>query len=275
MSHITANPAALPCIEEIGSDQPPPLNTEVPSATISAVLPSTNFVLETEDPDSKEEVSLGPIMVPNLILCVNIWGKDEFLIAIKCMIDDGAQLVLIRPEIVANLGLHIKKLFKLIHVTLALNGENTNCLLGNYDSLQLSSSNNAWSSCSVRALIAAGLCSDILLGLLWLTHNNIVVNHNACTVIDKKSNIDLMNDLLALPHLNRIKLCPKNKIKLNKNCSFEHIKPVNIVTAISTAIEVLAAETKLDDLEVELKRELKDIFEPIPHIDHLPTTEMA
>lgn len=105
MSH---NPAPLSSIEEIGPDQPLASIIEVPSATISAVLPSTNFVLESEDPDSEDKVSLGLIMVPNLILRANVWGKDEFPIAINCMIDDGAQLVLIRPEIIANLGLHIK-----------------------------------------------------------------------------------------------------------------------------------------------------------------------
>ena len=189
LSHNPANAPALPCIEEVRADKPTPLSTEAPSTTISTVLLSTNFVLETEDPDSEDEVSLGPIIVPNLILHANVWGKDKFPIAIECMIDNGAQLVLIRPEIVANLGLHIKKLFKLIHVTLTLNGESINCLLENYVSLQLSSSNNAWSSHPVRALITARLCSDILLGLPWLTHNNIIVDHNACTVIDKKKKL--------------------------------------------------------------------------------------
>ena len=200
-------------VEEPYPDQLSTSNTDMPSVTVSAVLPSTNFVLKMSDPDSDEQVSLGPLMVPNLMWHANVWGKELFQIPIDCMIDDGAQLVLIRPETVADLGLHIQKLFKPICVTLTLNGENTNCLLDNYISLQLSSINNTWTSRPIRALIATGLCADILLGLPWVKHNSIIIDHEKCTVIDKKCNFDLFDDTTCIPKMTNITLSLKDKKK--------------------------------------------------------------
>ena len=285
-------------VEEPYPDRQSTIIAETPSATVSAVLPSTNFVLETSDPDSDKEVSLGPLMVPNLMWRANVWGKDPFQIPINCMIDDGTQLVLIRPETVADLGLHTRTLFKPICITLALNGENTNCLLSKYVSLQLSSLNNAWTSHPIRALIATGLCADILLGLPWLKHNSIVIDHKKCTVIDKKTNFNLFDDSTWIPRMKNIKLSPKTKRKyilhcrkqmiaelkiktathcerLNNNECFERVKPFDVPKAIAAAIVKLASNSRLEDLEQDIKKEFKDIFEPILHIDDLPTTETA
>ena len=65
-------------------------------------------------------------------------------------------------------------------------------------------------------------------------------------------------------------------IELGENTGYDKcVRPVNFVMAISAAIEVLAAKTELAHHEMQLKKEFKDIFEPILHIDQLPTTETA
>ena len=63
--------------------------------------------------------------------------------------------------------------------------------------------------------------------------------------------------------------------RLNRKGEFEYIKPLNITTAITAAIETLASKSKFTDLENKIKGEFADIFKPIPHIDQLPTTETA
>ena len=50
-----------------------------------------------------------------------------------------------------------------------------------------------WTSKTVRAVIAPSLCAPIILGLPFLSHNNIIIDHAARTVIDKLSNFDLLN----------------------------------------------------------------------------------
>jgi len=78
--------------------------------------------------------------------------------------------------------------------------------------------NNAWSSCPVRALISPGLCSDILLGLLFLSHNHIVVDHHAHTAIDQTCGVDLLNDSSNILPAKPVKLSPKNKRKYITEC---------------------------------------------------------
>ena len=52
-----------------------------------------------------------------------------------------------------------------------------------------------WTSKSVTALIAPGLCVPVILGLPFLIHNCIVTDHAAHTCIDKNLNYDLLNPL--------------------------------------------------------------------------------
>src|SRR5271155_2151893 len=127
---------------------------------------------------------------------------------------NGAHLVLIRPETVASLGLPIHRLTEPICVSLALSASlETVSHFSDYVYLTASSLDNAWTSRPVRALVAPGLCTEILLGLPFLVHNKIVVDHDARTAIDKSSNFDLLNVIrVTRPTVNK-PLSPKQKYK--------------------------------------------------------------
>ena len=56
-----------------------------------------------------------------------------------------------------------------------------------------------WTSKSVTALIAPGLCVPVILGLPFLIHNCIVTDHAAHICIDKNLNYDLLNPLPVSP----------------------------------------------------------------------------
>ena len=166
-----------------------------------------------------------------------------------------------------------------------------------YVHLQLSSINNEWSYKPVCALIALGLCSNILLGLPFLTHNNIVIDHAARTTIDKESGFDLLDENSRMPHKTMRKMippkervkqilmncktmieelktkCAERLVKLESRNELRTAKPVNTITAIKTTIERLASKDKLNKLEETIKEEFKEIFLPIPHISMLPTRE--
>ena len=49
---------------------------------------------------------------------------------------------------------------------------------------------------TVCAVISPSLCTPILLGLPFLKHNNIVIDIEAKTAIDKKNGFDLLNPSL-------------------------------------------------------------------------------
>jgi hypothetical protein len=209
--------------------------------------------------------------------------------------------VLIRPETVADLGLPIRRLRQPHTVSLALNSSPESVTeLWDYVSLSLSSLNNAWTSKPVRALVAPGLCSNILLGLPFLVHNKIVIDHADRTAVDKNSGFDLLNEksftrrdtpphaslspkqkcLLILKQkkilLNELKSILKDRLlQYEQNNLFEIVQPFNHIAAITNRIHELASQKRLSKMETNIKHEFKDVFQPIPHISELPTSESA
>ena len=159
--------------------------------------------------------------------------------------------------------------------------------------------NNAWTSHPIRALIAADLCVNILLGLPFLKHNKIVIDHNADTAIAKDSNFDLLNEnkfilpkipppscqslkndhkrILHLCHLisQELKWKCSECLSLQNNDSFNNFNHHNHITSIKATIECLMSKQELLSLETSLKDEFKQIFSPIPHIDLLPLHKPA
>jgi len=280
------------------------INAILPSASIPFALGSGS---DTEDENALHGVStnppttieVAPITVEHLIWEANVFGGNEFPTRMNCLLDNGAHLVLIRPETVTDLALPIRKLKEPVGVTLALQGTITETILHDYVTLELSSLNNQWSSKPVKALIAPNLCENILLGLPFLTHNKIVVDHDNRTAIAKDSGFNLLDTTSVIPRKTIRKMIPpKIKVKLFLECrkamitelkwkcaerlskltkanSFEIPKPVNVVTAIRNTIEILASKDKLIKCEEQLKDEFKEIFEPIPHVSMLPTKDVA
>ena len=232
-----------------------------PPAAVGAVLPSSSFqpfaLLGPGDGDTSTE-DVSPLSCPHLIWRSQIWNSNDVQVPYDCLLDDGAHLVLIRPETVTDLGLPIRRLSEPLSVTLALNNDpDTVTDLWDYILLSLSSLNNSWSSKPVRALVAPGLCSNILLGLPFLVHNKIVIDHEARTAVDKTSGFDLLNEnttcrvakpsspslspkqkrLLILKHkrnvLSELKLkCSQRLDFLNSNNLFENLIPSLLLQTI-------------------------------------------
>ena len=117
------------------------------AAPVGAVLPSSNFqpfalLGDSDTSGSTEDVS--PLSVPHLIWKGQIWNSDDVQVPYDCLLDDGAHLVLIRPETVTDLGLPIRRLSAPVSVTLALNNNQDSLTeLWDYVFLSLSSLNNA------------------------------------------------------------------------------------------------------------------------------------
>ena len=169
------------------------------------------------------------------------------------------------------------------------NGQKVKILFSEYVKLQLHDPSTLWSSKSIHTIVALGLCAPMILGLPFLSHNNIVVDASTCTAVDKKSSFNLLNPVAPVVPVPKIKLKQFFKelkegyelmvAKLNMVCheikqmkkhTFEEVKPIDMISAVKECIEILAAREKLTQLKVELKSEFKDVFAPIPHHDDLP-----
>jgi hypothetical protein len=235
-----------------------------------------------------------PFRVPHLFWKCSVSGPSgSFPLTFDALIDHGSHTVLIREELVNTLGLRRRLLPVPEDVELAMQTSKKKVVvkLTEYVKLQLYDPNCWWSSKTVRAIIAPGLCSPVILGLPFLSHNRIVVDHHARTAIDKTTGFDILNPAPPPPPPT-----PKKKLKqfftelqedrkllvaeLKMVCAerlrdqrrhFETVKPVNIAGAVRERIECLAAEVKLQALGEGLMKEYSDVFAPIPHLDELPT----
>jgi hypothetical protein len=159
--------------------------------------------------------------------------------------------------------------------------------------LSVMSQDGQWTSRTVRTLVAPHLCTSVILGLPFLSHNFIVTDHSARTCIDKHNNYDLLNPEAALlpkhvkPRLKeqlkqvqadrklmlaefKYVLCARRQLM-----SFDYVKPVDIVGAINQRVEMLTHLTELMHHEDLLKAVFHEIFEPIPHVNELPTDVQA
>jgi hypothetical protein len=157
--------------------------------------------------------------------------------------------------------------------------------------LKVSDPSNLWTAKTVRAIVSPKLCSPVLLGLPFLVKNNIVIDHAACTVVDKMSGFDLMNPKGApelpapKPRLQEVfKKVQTNRAEVLKelketsvacwahtDASCEKVNEPDIAAVVRLRVEVLAAQEKLTRLGDQIKSEFKDVFQPIPHVDNLPT----
>ena len=90
---------------------------------------------------------------------------------------------------------------------MAADGKKVVLELNEWVKLQLYDTNSWWTSKTVRAIVAPGLCSPVILGLPFLSHNRIVIDHHACTVINKESGFDLLNPTpMSTPPVPKMKL---------------------------------------------------------------------
>ncbi|KAJ3993309.1 hypothetical protein F5050DRAFT_1577883, partial [Lentinula boryana] len=156
-----------------------------------------------------------------------------------------------------------------------------------------------WRSRVVRALIVPSLCSPMILGLPFLSHNHLIMDYDARSVIDKTCGFDLLKPvplspvpLLPSPAERRRIVNKKQQVLLaqkkmvfqeaarfaRENSSFRRftvselpIRGFNVVAAVRARIEVLEDQDRLNKLSDSFKSEYADVFTPIAHTSELPT----
>ncbi|PPQ80795.1 hypothetical protein CVT24_011431 [Panaeolus cyanescens] len=163
-----------------------------------------------EDADSSVD-SVSPSSAPHLIWDCLSHDDEGSPLRLSCMLDSGAHLVLVRPDIVKKLGLIPQRARKPQLMSLALENAVRTVKLFNYALITLTSLNSAFIAKPIIAFIVPDLCSDILLGMPFLTHNDISLHCRSRRVIHNPSGFDLLNDnetIIPRPH---IKVSPKQR----------------------------------------------------------------
>ncbi len=146
-----------------------------------------------------------PFAVPHLLWTCAIDNRDPSTQApcanITALVDDRAHLVLIYPKLVDRLHLKRRLLPAPIEIGVDVSDSSSPvCRLTKWVKLKPHDITNAWSSRTVRTIIAPGLCSDVILGLPFLEANQIVIDHHAHTVVAKQANFDLLHPRSPATH---------------------------------------------------------------------------
>lgn len=115
-------------------------------------------------------------------------------IEITALIDHGSPAVLIKESLVCRLNLPMCLLPHPFPVSGAIfNESSASVSLTHWVKLKLHDHNNFYSAHTVRTLVAPKLYLPIILGLPFLSHNNIVIDAHNGTVIDYSCSFDLLH----------------------------------------------------------------------------------
>ncbi|KAG6331633.1 hypothetical protein ID866_7458 [Astraeus odoratus] len=218
--------------------------------------------------DSGEEC-ISPLTVPHFYWTCLLDGPNlKTSLSIEALIDHGSHLVLIDDALVKTLGLKRHQLPKPLEVSVAhsLNQTASCCEtmpLSEYVELSCLSVDSVFHSCTVHAVIAPGLCTPLLLGGPFLSHNHFIIDHELHTCINKDTGYDLLNPPLlpavqpkpvtptiqeVVQACNRVmdelhwKLC-KYKEVVDASCT--PVTGVNVIALVQQWIETLALQEEL------------------------------
>ncbi|KAJ3896952.1 hypothetical protein F5879DRAFT_814335, partial [Lentinula edodes] len=144
---------------------------------VASIMPSAVL---GDGTDSKEEVSC-PFRVHHLRWKCHVSGpKSVFPVRVNSLIDNGAHLTLIHPDLACRLGLPRHQLPNPEPVSAAFQsgaGQSLVAPLTEYVLLKVDSIDCSFTSRTVPFIVAPNLCTQLLLGLPWLSHNHIVIDH--------------------------------------------------------------------------------------------------
>ena len=163
-----------------------------------------------------------PLTVPHLFWRASCSPINDLPLTFNCLLNVGSHLVIIREDLINQLKLRCKKLDKPVFAETAMHNGRKNVIeFDKIVKLQLYDASGHYISKSICAVISASLCVPILLGLPFLKHNNIIIDVEANTAIDKNNGFNLLNPVIPEKpkpkfqklkfnsefHTNMLKLC--------------------------------------------------------------------
>jgi RNase H-like domain found in reverse transcriptase/Reverse transcriptase (RNA-dependent DNA polymerase)/Integrase zinc binding domain len=212
-------------------------------------------------------------------------------------------MVLIRPDIVEELGLPILALKEPETVDVAISFSKTGIerkkhSLVHYVKLRAFSSDSVFQSHVVHAVICPGLCMPIIFGLPFLEINDIICDHKnrTCIVRDKNINYNLLQPIERQePPPPKLKL--RDQILRNKKFKRDTLHELlevfpkkwndlflpnayipqtpNFIATILHRIKTLEFLSSMENLETNIRKTFSKVFEPIPHVNDLPMQPLA
>ena len=225
-------------------------------ATVSA----DNSVTEDSDSSIASVCATPPLKGEHFIWTCRIDNAtDRISVKTRALIDSGAHMVLICPDLVKRLNLPSYPLATPENVNIALGSATQINQLTHYVTIDPASLDNQFRSHILHAVIAPGLCMPIILGLPFLCLNRVLCNYAECKCL-----VSTMK-----PAYNLMTNVPKHT-----QATLETSLP-DILAALRERITSLSFEEELQSREAKLQERFARIFEPPPHVDELPHEPVA
>ena len=137
---------------------------------------------------------VAPITVPHMFWHALVLPPDSLPLQFDYLLDIGSHLVIIQDQLVDDLKLCCQKVQNAIISELVIQPDVPKVLEFNkYVKLKLYDSSGTYTVKTMHAVISQTLCTPVLLGLPFLQHNNIVIDVNSHTMIDKENQFDLLH----------------------------------------------------------------------------------
>jgi len=266
---------------------------------LAVVGMSSSVVGDGTDSDSDEYVK-PPLPQKHLFLHCFVDNPSGSEVRSNALIDDGCYTVLVKPEFADKLKLRRMLLRDKVMVSLAVDsGEVKKFEFDEYVHLKVYSVDHSWESKTIRATVAPGLCTNLILGLSFLASHSIVIDYEQRTITDKRCGKTLNRTQPIKPRSKptafeaRKNLPKRGKIRqhqlalisqLRKAPAFLALKktadldgstpktrPEQFCLAVKTQIALLAHKDKFRDFDAEFKEMFRDRFSDLTHTDRLPT----
>ena len=271
--------------------------------SLSAAAIGNGSLSESSDSSFSSVSEPPPIKSKHFIWdCSLIGPAVTFPVTKSALIDNGCHMVLIRPDLVAELGLPILTLKQPEEVDVAIsfsksgiNRKKTS--LVHYVKLRPFSTDSVFHSRLVHAVICPGLCMPIIFGLPFLELNDVICDHKnrTCIVRDRQLNYNLLKPFQRTePPPPKLKL--REQLLRNKSLKRDTLRELlvtfpkkwknlllpnspspepNFISSILHRITTLEMQTSMDNMETNMRKSFSKVFEPIPHVDELPLQPLA
>ena len=281
------------------------------SDLVAAVFPSLSSASTGEGNSSSEtsDTSFGSVSSPppfkskHFIWDCSLTGPAvDFPLKLASLIDNGCHMVLIRPDIVSQLGLPIFTLPEPESVEVAISFSKAGVTqkkqsLVQYVKIRPYSHDSVFHSRTLHAIVCPGLCMPLIFGLPFLEINDVICDHKRrmCIVRDRKLNYNLLRPLTRQqPPPPKLKL--RDQLLLNKSRKMETLRELlvvfpkkwrsrilpdipenvpNYIASILHRIKTLEIESSMSNMDENLRKSFPRVFTPIPHVDQLPLEPVA
>jgi hypothetical protein len=177
-TRTNTQPATIAAVTEADTNMTPAQNL------VAAIFPQDNVNTADNSLSDNSDTSVvsvsahSPLKGKHFIWTCHLNNvTDRLSLKMKALIDGGAHMVLIHPDIVTRLALPTFPLEKPEQVNIAMGSPNQIEQLTHYIIIEPASLDGLFILHCIHAVIAPGLCMSIILGLPFLCTNKIVCEY--------------------------------------------------------------------------------------------------